>query len=242
MSIQSKSKKQTLDGASMNIDKLNAIFRPLNYRERITKLYEFFSSEEVLFTSSFGTKSAFLLYLISDLCPDQEVKFIDTTYHYPETIHYKNLLTEKLGLKVLDIHPDPIQNGLTTEESWWKEHPNMCCTVNKIAPLDAIVSKYNVWISGLMAYQTPHRARLRVFEPSGDIIKFHPLIDIPEAEHLFRIGYHQLPHHPLKEQGYGSVGCIHCTVKGEDRSGRWQRNKKTECGLHTNFYYHKKNR
>lgn len=224
---------------TLEIKELNKAFALFNYRERIEKIYDLYPVEDVLFTSSFGTKSVFLLWLISQIQPEQEIVFIDTTYHFPETLYFKNELTKRFNLKVKDVLPDSIQNRLTTDESWWIEHPNMCCTVNKIVPLDSVIGKNKIWISGLMAYQTSHRANLKIFEDRGDIIKFHPLIDIGEGEYLYQKGYNNLPDHPLTKEGYGSVGCIHCTDKGEDRSGRWTSKGKTECGLHTTFYYKK---
>jgi len=73
-------------------------------------------------------------------------------------------------------------------------------------------------MSSLMAYQTPFRAHLRVFEQQGDIIKFHPFVDIDEGEFLFYLDKYQLPRHPLEKHGYGSIGCVHCTAKGKGRA------------------------
>jgi phosphoadenosine phosphosulfate reductase len=238
MTAENSKTLAVLDEA-LEINNLNKIFARFNYRERIEKIYEHYSVDDVLFTSSFGTKSVFLLWLISQIKPEQEIVFIDTTYHFQETLYFKNKLIKQFNLKVKDVLPDPIQNRLTTDENWWVDHPNMCCTVNKIVPLDSVIGKNKVWISGLMAYQTPHRANLKIFEDRGDILKFHPLIDIQEAEYLYQKGRNRLPDHPLSKEGYGSVGCVHCTNKGEDRSGRWASKGKTECGLHTSFYYKK---
>jgi phosphoadenosine phosphosulfate reductase len=87
-----------------------------------------------------------------------------------------------------------------------------------------------------MAYQTDFRKNLRVWEEQGDLMKFHPLIDIEEGEFLYQTGLNKLPQHPLLDLGFGSVGCTHCTVKGEGRSGRWADKEKTECGLHPGFF------
>lgn len=222
------------------VDRLNDLFTPLTFKERIKRLYDIIDEQHVMITSSFGTKSVFLLHLLHQIRPTQQVHFIDTTYHFPETIAYKNELIAQFGIKVLDVLPHRGQNQLTTDEQWWNEHPRMCCTINKIAPIEPIVAKHQVWISGLMAYQTPFRARLRVFELQGDIVKFHPLVDIDEGEFLFHMDKYQLPRHPLESKGYGSIGCIHCTQKGQGRSGRWAAKEKTECGLHPNFYNKKK--
>lgn len=218
------------------IEELNAIFTPMSFQERLAKLYEYFPEKEVLLTSSFGTKSVFLLHLMSELRARHKIYFIDTTYHFPETLRYKRKLTKLLDLNIIDVKPREKENSITREDQWWVDHPKMCCTVNKVAPLDPIVSRHKVWISGLMAYQTPFRAHLRVFEQQGDILKFHPLIDIDEGEFLYHLSYYDLPRHPLEDKGYGSIGCTHCTAKGEGRTGRWKESNKTECGLHPTYF------
>jgi phosphoadenosine phosphosulfate reductase len=219
---------------------LNEVFTPLGFKERIKKLYDYFPEEAVLYTSSFGTKSVFLLHLISQIRSGQKVHFIDTTYHFPETIAYKEKIGKQLGLRIIDIRPSDRENTITREDRWWIEHPKMCCSINKVVPLEPFVARHKVWISGLMSYQTDFRSRLRVFEEQGDIIKFHPLVDIDEGEFLYHMDYHNLPRHPLEQHGYGSVGCTHCTAKGEGREGRWKGKEKSECGLHPSYFTKKK--
>ncbi|MDH3650251.1 MAG: phosphoadenylyl-sulfate reductase, partial [Saprospiraceae bacterium] len=220
----------------LTVDALNEIFAPLDFQERLRLLYEYFDHDDVLCTSSFGTKSAFLLHHISQVQPSQKVHFIDTTYHFAETLTYKKQLSEHLGLEVIDVLPEEKQNALTRDESWWSQHPRMCCTINKIAPLEPIVKKHKIWIAGLISWQTDFRARLRIFEHQGDIIKFHPLIDISEGDFLYHFSLNQLPKHPLEKHGYGSIGCTHCTKKGQGRTGRWQNTMQSECGLHPNYF------
>lgn len=231
--------EKTAEWQDISVELLNDVFTPLPYQERIRLLYKYFRDEDVLLTSSFGTSSAFLLYWISEIRPTQRVHFIDTTYHFPETLAYKEKLTALFGLEVLDVLPDPTQNALTTDENWWVEHPRMCCTINKVVPLEPIKAAHKVWISGLMSYQTEFRSHLRVFERQGDILKFHPLIDIDEGELLYHFSLHNLPQHPLEDKGYGSIGCVHCTKKGEGRDGRFKGQNRTECGLHPGYFIKK---
>lgn len=218
------------------VQELNAVFTPLGFKERLEKLYEYFPEEAILYTSSFGTKSVFLLHLISQIRPTQGVHFIDTTYHFPETIGYKEKIGKRFGLRIIDVRPSERENAITREDRWWIDHPKMCCSVNKVVPLEPIIAKHKVWISGLMSYQTNFRSHLRVFEQQGDIIKFHPLVDIDEGEFLYHMDYYKLPRHPLEKHGYGSIGCTHCTAKGEGREGRWKGKDKTECGLHPSYF------
>jgi phosphoadenosine phosphosulfate reductase len=227
---------QSYQGRIPSIDFLNQAFTPLGPMERLHLLYAFFREEEVLVTSSFGTKSAYLLYLIHLMRPTQKVYFIDTTYHFPETLAYRDALTARFGLEVEDVLPNEAENAITREEEWWKSHPRMCCAVNKVAPLEPIKGLHKVWISGLMAYQTDFRSRLRVFEQQGDILKFHPLIDIAEETFEQEMERLQLPRHPLEAEGFGSVGCTHCTAPGNGREGRWKATGHTECGLHPGYF------
>lgn len=222
-----------------SIDMLNDMFKAIHIRERIRLLYELFDEDEILFTSSFGTKSAYLLYLVNEIRPSQTVHFIDTAYHFPETIQYKKQITEAFGLKVVDVLPDIEKHMLTREGEWWKDHPRMCCTINKIAPVEPLIANHKIWIAGLMAFQTKFRSRLEVFVEQGDIIKFHPLVDIEEAEFLYQFGVNNIPRHPLETNGYGSIGCTHCTKPGSGRKGRWQGTGKTECGLHPSYFVKK---
>ncbi len=230
---------KTLKGIHLSVDELNEIFTPLDFTTRLKTLFELYDENQILLTSSFGTKSVFLLHLIHQHKPKQQIHFINTTYHFDETIAYKDLLIEKLDLNVKEVLPNKSQNKLTLEEAWWNDHPKMCCTINKVAPLDPIINAHELWISGLMSYQTKFRSHLRVFEKQGDILKFHPFIDIDEGEFLYHLDFHKLPRHPLEEKGYGSIGCVHCTAKGEGRDGRWKGKNKQECGLHPNYFKRK---
>jgi phosphoadenosine phosphosulfate reductase len=221
-----------LQAPNLNLNYLNEKYRLLSPTERIVQFYKDFRQEDILVTSSFGTSSAILLHLVAQVNPSQDVHFIDTTYLFEETHAYKEALKEKLGVNIISILPDQWKSDFTTQDKTWEKDPNLCCSVNKVEPFDEVKKEYKVWVSGLMAYQTPFRKGLEIFEKDGNIIKFYPIVDV--APYFVR-GYftkYDLPQHPLLAKGYSSVGCKHCTEKGEDRSGRWMNTSKTECGLH----------
>ncbi|MEZ4962201.1 MAG: phosphoadenylyl-sulfate reductase [Saprospiraceae bacterium] len=215
---------------------LNYRFDRLDPAEGLRKLYRVFDEEDVLVTTSFGTKSIYLIHLISQVNPGQKIYFVDTGFHFKETLVYKEMIEDIYDVNIVSLHPDEEPHRLTAEEEWWKDHPKMCCTINKIAPLDHIVTQHKVWVSSLMSYQTSFRAGLRMFEKQGDILKYHPLLHLPEEEFNRRLDKLELPMHPLAHVGYGSIGCTHCTIKGEGRAGRWSDRGKTECGLHVKYY------
>jgi phosphoadenosine phosphosulfate reductase len=214
------------------VQKLNEKYKTLSIHERIGELYQDFDLSEVMLTSSFAATSAFLLKVFSDVNKQQQVHFIDTGYHFEETLAYRKKLTDLYGLNVMSISAIKEEHEFTRQDETWRKNPDFCCSINKVKPLDLIKQKYTVWVSGLMEWQSDHRASLNIFENRGDILKFYPLLDVSKEERDAYIKEHQLPFHPLVAKGYNSIGCSHCTVPGEDRSGRWNNNPKTECGLH----------
>lgn len=234
--IDQPPKKLRFEGPVPSVEHLNQVFSAHAYLERFHLLYAYFSEQEVLMTSSFGTNSALLLWMVHQLKPTQTVHFINTGYHFPETLAYKRFWEKHYQLQVQDLYPQQVAHETTRANSWWKHRPDDCCAVNKIAPLEAIKGNYKVWISGLRKEQTSYREGLQVFEQQGAILKFHPLIDLSEEQFLAETKRWALPAHPLEAQGYGSIGCTHCTKKGTGRSGRWQGQEKTECGLHPGYF------
>jgi phosphoadenosine phosphosulfate reductase len=214
----------------MNLEALNEKYLHLSPEERVSELYNDFG--KVLFTSSFGTSSAILLHLFHSVKPEQEVYFLDTTYHFAETLEYKELLTKRFGLKVKELAAEKWKNKFTREDQTWSKDPDLCCSINKVEPLDKIRAGFEIWVSGLMQSQNSYRRQLKIFEQKEDILKFYPIIDFSDADAKAYIAKHDLPPHPLVAHGFNSVGCIHCTVKGRGREGRWVNRSKTECGLH----------
>lgn len=214
------------------LQRLNTAYQPLDFRARIEKLYQDFDQDKVLVTSSFAATSAYFLHIISSINPDQVISFIDTGYHFPETLRYKEKLTKKYNLNVIDIKPDDYQHEYSQKEKLYETDPDFCCSINKVQPLERHKENYDVWVSSLMRWQSDHRATLSVFDHRRDMLKFNPMIDVTQEQRQSYIEEHQLPFHPLVEKGYMSIGCSHCTVPGEGRSGRWVGKPKTECGLH----------
>lgn len=211
---------------------LNGAYAPLHFAERIRRLYTDFDPAKVLVTSSFAATSAYFLHIISSIRPEQVIHFIDTGYHFPETVAYRRYLIDLFKLKVEDLRAEDWKHQFTTEEKTWSKDPDFCCSINKVEPLEAIKLNYRVWVSSLMRWQTEHRAGLEIFEVRRGIIKFNPMIDVSREERDAYIREHDLPFHPLVAKGYSSIGCTHCTVVGDGRSGRWLGKPKTECGLH----------
>ena len=214
------------------IEALNRRYGPLDFEARIRQLYRDFDPAKVLVTSSYAATSAYFLHIISSIRPEQRIAFIDTGYHFAETIAYKKYLEERFGLSSFDVRAEAWKHEFTQKDETYKKDPDYCCAINKVEPLDLIKPNYHVWVSSLMRWQTDHRAGLDIFEERRGMLKFNPMIDVTREQRDAYIREHDLPFHPLVAQGYSSIGCSHCTVRGDGRSGRWAGKPKTECGLH----------
>lgn len=214
----------------VNKEKIN---RSLSAKIVDARLAQVFNSfRDVLVTSSFGITSAVMLHLVSRIKPGCPIYFIDTGYHFEEALAYKERMTRLLGLNVIELRPDPAQHSMTENEQLWAQDSDTCCNINKVEPLDRVKNKYKIWMSGLIGFQNRHRSSLPIMDDDNELIKFYPLIDWNTSLVEEYIAGHGLPEHPLKEKGYDSVGCTHCTIPGQGRNGRWSDLSKTECGLH----------
>ena len=213
-----------------DVASLNKQYVSLSPQERFRELFHDFKN--ILFTSSFGTTSAVSLHMLHKAKPGTEIFFLDTTYHFAETLVYKDILTRLLNLNVTTLKGEELRNKFTLVDQTWKKDPDLCCSINKVEPLGLIKPSYEVWVSGLMGTQNENRKELSIFEEKNGMIKFYPLIDLSEDKAYQYMKLHFLPKHPLHEKGYNSVGCTHCTVAGKAREGRWVDKSKTECGLH----------
>ncbi len=188
--------------------------------------------------SSFGADSAVLLHLVSRVAPDIPVLFLDTGKHFPETLTYRDHLSNLLGLtRLVILTPDPA--ALAARDATglrWSYDPDGCCAIRKVAPMEAALAGYDAQFTGRKAFQAASRSGLQRFEFDGSRIKINLLADWDQARIDAYRERHDLPAHPLVAAGYPSIGCAPCTSMvqpGEDpRAGRWRGWDKTECGIH----------
>ncbi len=222
-----------IDNLVKNIDKLNQKYDQYSFMDRLEKLFAEFDHDKILISSSFGSTSSVLLHQLSKVAPDHPVYFINTGYLFEETVRYKNQIKEKFGLSnLVEVGPKQQKHAFTAENETYRTNQDLCCFVNKVEPMQKLKEGKQVWVSGIFRHQNQNRSRLRIFEPKDDLLKFHPIIDMSREDVELYMDVYDLPKHPLVYQGYGSIGCTHCTAKGDNREGRWLDSGKTECGLH----------
>ncbi len=219
--------------------RLNNMFRGRDTVEMLTVLLQENMLGDAAIVSSFGAESAVLLHLISSIDRSVPVIFLETGKHFPETLAYRDTLIARLGLSdVRDITPDAGAIAERDETGLrWSYDPDGCCEIRKVIPLKAALAPFDAQFTGRKAFQSSTRAALPRFEIEEGRLKVNPIADWDKARLNAYMAEHDLPAHPLVEQGYLSIGCAPCTSKvlpGEDpRSGRWKGWEKVECGIHT---------
>ncbi|GEM_PF-58435 len=234
------SKDGRLSATPLDISWLNEHFEALSPQDILAWTWETFGSQ-VATSSSFQTQSVPLLHLIAQTCPKMAIIFLDTGFHFPETLSFRDELQARYNLNIIVVYPAIDKSQLFRQhgEGLYRQDPDLCCYINKVEPMQRIQSTLDLkaWISGVRRDQTNHRQGLRLLEPqSSGLLKIHPMLNWTSKKLWSYIDYHQLPTHPLFSKGYYSIGCAPCTrpiVAGEDeRAGRWADKDKIECGLH----------
>ena len=197
-------------------------------------------------SSSFQTQSLPLLHILATHTQAIDIVFLDTGYHFPETLNFRDQLAERLALRVVNVRSNVPKSEQRTSDGrlLFAADTDQCCYLNKVAPLEPYLQSHDVWISGVRADQSVVRANMKKNLPGPHgITRYHPMLDWSAKDiHVYR-EYHNLPAHPMEFKGYLSIGCMPCTRPyldklfghgiSEDRRGRWAGQTKTECGLHT---------
>ncbi len=185
-------------------------------------------------TSSFQAECVVLTHMLHQMRPDIPVLFLDTFHHFPQTLAYRDELTERWGLTLINLRAKDPQVGL-----WEKESTHACCARHKVEPLFSALAEYDTWYTALRRDQSPSRANLQEVEPfqlpGKTITRVAPIAGWHARDVWKYAKDHDIPLLPLYELGYTSIGCAPCTSLPADpdnpRSGRWQ-GQKLECGIH----------
>jgi phosphoadenosine phosphosulfate reductase len=188
--------------------------------------------------SSFGAESAVLLHLAAAIDPNTPVLFLNTGKLFGETLRYRDRLQDLLGLGDLrSVAPHPADRlGLDPDGTLWSADPDACCALRKVVPLRRMLQGFEAQVTGRKRFQTQDRAAMQTVEFFDGRFRFNPLAGWSPAEIDAYLTAHDLPRHPLVDDGYPSIGCMPCTRRvktGENyRDGRWSGHDKIECGIH----------
>ena len=192
-------------------------------------------------SSSFGIQAAVMLHMMTRARPDIPVVLVDTGYLFPETYRFIDALTERLSLNlhITRAALSPAWQEVKYGQLWEKgaEGIRTYNRMNKVEPMERALTDLGTqtWFSGLRRVQSQSRARRRIVELQGDRLRVHPIVDWTNRDVHRYLTAHDLPYHPLWEEGYVSVGDTHTTAplgagmtEEETRFGGVLR----ECGLH----------
>lgn len=198
-------------------------------------------AQRACLTSSFQAEDVVVLHMALEIQPRIPVLFLETGYHFPETLVYRDRIASEWNLNLVVVEPE---QSVAAQEAQFgilnQTAPDRCCGLRKVEPLFRALDSYSTWVTGLRREQSKSRAHLQTHEffklPSGRILaKLSPLAEWTTRDVWHYAEQHSIPLLPLYEQGYTSIGCAPCTSlpfdANDPRSGRWS-GRKLECGIH----------
>jgi phosphoadenosine phosphosulfate reductase len=183
---------------------------------------------------------AVIIDLASREIPNIDVLFLDTGYHFAETIGTRDAVSAVYPVNVVNVTPPTTVPEQDAElgPRLYSRNPDLCCYLRKVIPLEQSLEPYDAWITGVRREETDARTDTKVvqWDPRRQMVKVNPIVDWSQQEVDDYIAKNGVLVNPLVYDGYPSIGCRTCTARvapGSDpRSGRWAGSAKTECGIH----------
>jgi len=186
-------------------------------------------------------QDAVLIDMAAKVRPGVDVLFLDTGYHFAETVGTRDAVTDVYDVNVINVTPEHsvAEQDALYGKNLFARDPNECCRMRKVEPLSKALRGYSAWVTGLRRVEAPTRANapLISFDAAFGLVKVNPLATWTDQDVQDYIEANDVLVNPLVFDGYPSIGCAPCTAKpvagADPRSGRWQGLGKIECGLHT---------
>jgi phosphoadenosine phosphosulfate reductase len=185
-------------------------------------------------------QDAVLVDLAATASPGVDVLFLETGYHFAETIGTRDAVGTVYDVNIVNATPEHTvaeQDSLLGKDLFARD-PNQCCALRKVAPLQNTLACYDAWVTGVRRVEAPTRANtpLVTYDEKFGLVKVNPIAAWSDEEIDAYIAEHGILVNPLVSEGYPSIGCAPCTAKplpgADKRSGRWAGTGKIECGLH----------
>jgi phosphoadenosine phosphosulfate reductase len=185
-------------------------------------------------------QDAVLVELAAKARPGVDILFLDTGYHFAETIGTRDAVETVYDVRIVNATPEHTvaeQDSLLGKDLFARD-PNRCCALRKVAPLQKTLAGYDAWVTGVRRVEAPTRANtpLVTYDEKFGLVKINPIAAWTDEEMDAYIAEHNVLVNPLVAEGYPSIGCAPCTAKpapgADKRSGRWAGTGKIECGLH----------
>lgn len=173
-------------------------------------------------------QDAVLIDLAWRIEPRVTVFFLETGFHFYETLQTADRIRQRYGIDIEMLEP------IKDARIWSEEGYTACCHDRKVVPMNNFLRGSRAWISGLRRAESPSRANARAVEwdPARRIVKVNPIVEWTDEQVERYVREHDVVVHPLRAEGYDSIGCVPCTIPGSGREGRWAGSVKIECGIH----------
>ena len=222
---------------------LNARFEASDPRDIVRWTLEDSGVERIAIASAFQAEGTAIIHMAVGIRPDIPVLFLETGFHFAETLAFKQRLTEELGLNVIDLTGEYTveRQAEAFGPRLYERDPRLCCELNKVIPFNRALEDLDGWITGMRRDSAWTRANAPILsrtelDSGRHLLKVNPIANWTRRDAWRYLKEHDIPHHPLYDLGYASIGCAPCTrmtFPGEDeRAGRWSGLLKTECGIH----------
>jgi phosphoadenosine phosphosulfate reductase len=226
----------------MDVDRIAEEAESLTAEEALEAVLSVSRGKKACLTCSFQVEGMVMAHLLKERLPSLPVLFLDTGYHFPQTYEYRDRMTRRWSLNLVNVLP--AQTVAEQESAFgilYRDEPTRCCQMRKVKPLMRALEPFDIWFTGLRREQSPTRRNLKKVElhrlPTGKTLwKVNVLADWSWEQVWQYANVNGIPHLPQYDEGYLSIGCQPCTALPSDpknpRSGRWG-GTKLECGIHT---------
>jgi phosphoadenosine phosphosulfate reductase len=225
------------------IRQLNATFEAAPPQDIIRWALEDSGLGRIAVASAFQAEGTAIIHMAVGIRQDVPILFLETGFHFAETLAFKERLTEMLGLNVIDvIGEETVESQANTfGPRLYERDPKLCCELNKVIPLNRAFADLDSWITGMRRDSAWTRKNTPILSftelDSGQkLLKVNPIANWTRRDAWAYLKDHDIPHHPLYDLGYASIGCAPCTrvvfPDEDERAGRWSGLLKTECGIH----------
>jgi phosphoadenosine phosphosulfate reductase len=219
------------DASQLDLEALNAEFEAHGDATKMIQWLVDTIPVDRLIVASAMTSDTVLVDVAAKVAPGIEVLFLDTGYHFGETLQTVDAVERKYPIKLVVTPAPPIGDAR------YETDPDGCCHERKVVPLEQGLAGRLGWISGVRRSDSEVRANTPFVQlDKRGLVKLNPLAAWTDADLATYAAIHEVPLNPLLDQGYPSIGCVPCTRKPADgehaRAGRWSAHAKTECGLH----------
>jgi phosphoadenosine phosphosulfate reductase len=224
------------------IGDLNSRFDDSAPQDILRWAFEESGMERVAIASAFQREGTAIIHMATRIRPDVPILFLETGFHFAETLAFKQQLIERYGLNVVELTGEHTVDSQEATFGFrlYERDPDLCCRLNKVEPFQRALEGFDAWVTGMRRDSAWTRAKSPLvtcyeISPGQPIVRVNPIAGWAQRDVWAYLKEHDIPHNPLYDLGFASIGCAPCTrmvFSGEDeRAGRWSGTGKIECGI-----------